>query len=100
MFLSSIPKNLACRAMLKPRQLKYSSPKTVELEELFGRRLRQLRKRKGWTQEKLAEKSEMSIDQIGHLERGNATTFDTLKKLAPALDIEVKDLFDFSELSG
>lgn len=68
------------------------------LKVMFGKRLRQLRKKSGLSQEKLAEKMGMSVDQIGHLERGNATTFDTLEKLAEKLDVEVKDLFDFSEI--
>ena len=65
----------------------------------FGQRLRQLRKDKKLTQERLAELTHLSKDQISFLERGKSgTTLDRLGILAEALDIPVKDLLDFDQL--
>jgi transcriptional regulator with XRE-family HTH domain len=66
----------------------------------FGRRLRQIRREKNLTQEYLAEATGVSVDLISNIERGiNAPSFETLEKLAEALDIPVKDLFEFSRLN-
>ncbi len=98
MFLSIIPKTRYAVPCSSSKNSSTIIPKQVEeLEVLFGRRLRQLRKRKEWSQEVLAEKADMSKDQVSYLERGHATTFATLRKLAQALGTEVKDLFEFGE---
>jgi transcriptional regulator with XRE-family HTH domain len=69
------------------------------LRRQFGQRLRQLRKDRKLTQEQLAELTSLSKDQISFLERGKSgTTLDTLAILAEALNIPVKDLFDFDQL--
>jgi transcriptional regulator with XRE-family HTH domain len=61
----------------------------------FGRRVRVLRKRKGMTQEQLAEVADISVDFLSLMERGvNAPSFATLERLADALGIPVKELFD------
>lgn len=36
----------------------------------MGMRIRQVRKAKGWSQEKLAEKCGISMSFLGHIERG------------------------------
>lgn len=70
------------------------------LRALFGQRLRQLRRQKNITQERLAEAIGASVDLISNIERGiNAPSFETLEKLAETLDIPVKELFEFSGLS-
>lgn len=67
------------------------------LRRNFGRRLRQLRVRRGMTQAKLAEAVDVSEDLIGMIERGiTAPSFETLEALARALDVPMPRLFDFS----
>lgn len=67
-----------------------------ELRILFGRNLRRLRRQKDITQEQLAEIIGVSVHLISNIERGiNGPSFDTLSKLAKALDVEVSKLFDF-----
>lgn len=45
---------------------------------------------------KLAEIVDMNFNYIGQIERGEANeTIHTMKVLADALDIEMKELFDF-----
>ena len=66
------------------------------LKKQFGEQLRTLRKRKGMTQEQFAEKALISVDFLSLLERGiNAPSFDTLERLALALDVPIKQLFEF-----
>ncbi len=61
----------------------------------FGRRLRHLRRQKDLTQEQLAEAAGISVDMLSNIERGvNAPSFETLEKLAAALEVHVKALFD------
>ncbi len=69
------------------------------LRALFGRRLRQLRRQKNITQERLAEAIGVSVDLIGNIERGvNAPSFETIDKLSGTLNVLPKELFDFSGL--
>lgn len=66
---------------------------------LFGQRLYQLRKRKGFTQKQLANALQVSDRFIGRMERGKSgPSFDTLEKLADALEVPVASLFDFEEI--
>ena len=69
----------------------------VNLEKRLGAKIAYLRKTKRNSQEKLAEKSDISLVYIGDIERGDANpTLDKLKALANALEVEVMELFDFS----
>ena len=62
----------------------------------FGKNLKMLRIEAKLSQEDLANDCDISISQIGRIERGEInTTISTLFVLANALDIEVKDLFHF-----
>lgn len=73
----------------------------VELNKLFGKRLGNLRKEKGLTQEQLSEKVGVSVEFISYLERGiHGPSFHTLDKIAKALGVSVKELFDFDAYTG
>ena len=62
----------------------------------FGSNLRKIRKRKLVTQEKLAFSMGIEISQISRIERGILnTSISTVNAIAAALEIPVKDLFDF-----
>lgn len=62
----------------------------------FGRNLIRLRREKGLSQEQLAHKADIPINQVGRIERGEInTTLSTLYMLAFALDLNVSELFDF-----
>lgn len=66
------------------------------IEKSLGRRIAELRRNKGFTQEQFAEKSGYSIEFVSLVERGvNAPAVAGLEKIAKALGVEVKDLFDF-----
>ena len=61
---------------------------------MLAKRLKECRKIKGWTQQKLAEKTSLSFNTITKIEQGigNSPTLKTLIKLADALDVGLDDL--------
>jgi len=76
--------------------ISFSMSRKEELLE-FGKRLRELRHKKGYSQEKLAEIASLHRNYIGMIERGERNiTLLNIKKIARALNIETKELFDFT----
>ena len=71
--------------------------KNEYLQKKFGAKLAYIRKSKKLSQMKLAELVDMNFNYIGQIERGEANvTIQTMSNLANALDIEMKELFDFT----
>ncbi|MEM9363751.1 MAG: helix-turn-helix transcriptional regulator [Bacteroidota bacterium] len=63
---------------------------------VFGEKLRTLREAAGLTQADLETDSKMSKNQIGRIERGEiSTSITNLNLIAKALNLQVKDFFDF-----
>ena len=57
---------------------------------LIGSRVRKFRKRAGFTQENLAERTNLSVQHIGNIETGRKRArIDTLIKIADALGVTV-----------
>ena len=68
----------------------------AELYRLLGQRIKLLREKASLTQEKLAEKSCISLDYLGKIEVNiNKPGLKSLIKISNALDIPIKKLFDF-----
>ena len=68
-----------------------------DVERKFGARLAYARKSRKLSQMKLAELVDMNFNYIGQIERGEANvTLKTMKLLANALNVELKELFDFT----
>ena len=64
--------------------------------KLFGKRIKELRKKSGFTQEQLSEKIGLFQKQIGNIETGTwFTTMQNLEKFSQIFGVEIKDLFDF-----
>ena len=64
-----------------------------ELKEFFGKTIKTLRDRRGWSQEKLAEKVGVSRNIIGKIETGkNFAHAKTLVNLALAFKTEIYEL--------
>ena len=60
----------------------------------FGLRLRELRKAKGISQEKLAGESGFELSQIGRIERGEInTSISHVAAIAKALKVKPEELF-------
>ena len=69
-------------------------------KQKFGKRLKELRKSKGFTQEQLAEKSGIEPPNISKLESGmHFPQPENIEKFANVLDVEIKDMFDFQHFS-
>ena len=65
-----------------------------ELQRRLGKRLRELRLKKGWTQDVFADKSGFHRAQVGAFERGEMNvTLASLLLLAQSLKVKVADLF-------
>jgi transcriptional regulator with XRE-family HTH domain len=66
-----------------------------------GDRLKEERTLKGWSQRDLAEESGTNVDTISGIERGqHEPRPSTLRKLAAALGVQVRDLFEEPVLPG
>ena len=64
----------------------------------LGKRIAYLRNKRGLTQEKLAELVNYSTNHIGKLESARTNpSFELLVNISKALDVELAELFDFSE---
>ena len=73
----------------------------ADLRAIFSENIKKYRQRKGWSQEKLAEKMEISTNYLSDIERkrGWVSPF-SLVKLANALEIEVFELFKPQEAAS
>lgn len=68
-----------------------------EIKVLFGLRMKELRKIAGLSQEELGERAEISSKYVSRIEMGlHFPSIDTLVKLAVALNVELKDFFEFT----
>lgn len=74
----------------------------MDTKELLGRRLRELRKKRDLTIERLAEIAAVGEKYLGDIERGKENpTIGTLEKLASALSVKLRQILDFEhELQG
>lgn len=60
----------------------------------IGKRIREIRKVRGFTQESLGEKCGFTFSYIGGIERGeNNVSIRNLEKIAVALDVELHEFF-------
>lgn len=70
----------------------------MDLRKNLGRRLKELRMKKGLTQEELAEKTGLSVTFVGLVERGiNTPSLETCNKIARALGVTLDELFYFQK---
>ncbi len=66
------------------------------LTRKFGEKILSLRKNANFTQDELAFKANISPSYMSAIERGvTDTTISTAKRLAKALNINLKELFDY-----
>lgn len=69
-----------------------------DIQEKLGKRIQQLRKIKGYSQEAFAEKIDIATTTLSSIETGNAfMTSQTLEKILEILDITPNELFTFPE---
>ena len=69
---------------------------TKTTKELIALRIKELRKSRGLTQERLAEMIGRDTKHVSKLEiAGSYPSIETLDRIAKALDIEIKEIFNF-----
>lgn len=68
---------------------------TGQILSCFGQKVRAARKMKNLSQEALADRSELDRTYIGGVERGERNiSLINIEKIAKALEVDIKDLFD------
>jgi len=66
----------------------------MDIKKKFGKKIRELRKEKGISQEILADVADIDRTYISDIERGERNvSLVVIEKLAIALDIEIEKLF-------
>lgn len=69
-------------------------------QQALGLKIRRIREARKLTQEQVAERVDISLKHMGHIERGTANpTFKTLLALADALDTPLPDLINYGDFS-
>jgi transcriptional regulator with XRE-family HTH domain len=69
---------------------------TEKVKELFGDRLRELRKAAGFTQEELADAAELDRSYVGSVERGERNlSIDNVCRLAEAIGVSPAEFFSW-----
>lgn len=64
------------------------------IQKRLGVRIRELRKRKNWSQEELAEVSGLHYTYIGSVERGERNlTLKSIQTIADSLRVTISELF-------
>jgi transcriptional regulator with XRE-family HTH domain len=72
----------------------------IPIEIMLKTNIRRLRTELGWSQEKLAEKAEISPSYVTQIELGNRSpSIDIIEKIAIALGIEYRILFTPEDLA-
>ena len=82
--------------MKKPKKTKRVLIFDEEGLKLLAKKLKEVRAKKGFTQEELAYESELTLSQIARIETSKINpTVSTLFRIARTLDVNVAELFDF-----
>jgi len=75
---------------------KLSSGIMATVTERFGTKVREVRKKRGMSQQDLAEKAKLDLTTINELEIGNREPMlKTIWKIANALGVKMSQLLDF-----
>jgi transcriptional regulator with XRE-family HTH domain len=71
----------------------------MDAKQMIGARIKDIRNRKGFTQEELAEKININPKYLSSIERGKENpTLNTLIKLSESLDVNLNDIFHQIEI--
>ncbi len=71
----------------------------MDNKHLLGRRIKELRKNAGLTQEQLAEMINIETTSLSGIESGrHFPSLPTIEKISKNLNVEMKTLFDFNHL--
>lgn len=66
----------------------------MDIKEMIGARIKEIRNRKGLTQEQLSENMNINPKYLSSIERGKENpTLNTFIKLAESLDVDIDEIF-------
>jgi len=69
-----------------------------DLQKIFGKKVREIRRHREMTQERLAELSGLSLQYIGEIERGRRNpSLSSMEQLSAAFDLPISELFNLDE---
>lgn len=72
----------------------------IDIKKALGKKIKQIRKSKNLTQERLAELIVLEVPSLSNIETGKfAPSVDTLQKLSDVLDVDPWDFYYFNEVS-
>ena len=69
-----------------------------DIKKLLGKRIKELRRAKKFSQQDLADKANIDQRSLSHIECGDNFPSKSLLDIANALDISLVELFDFAHL--
>ncbi|MDZ7699905.1 MAG: helix-turn-helix transcriptional regulator [Deltaproteobacteria bacterium] len=71
----------------------------MDKKQMIGARIREIRTRKGFTQEQLSERMEINPKYLSSIERGNENpTLNTLIKLSESLEVDLGEVFSLIQI--
>ena len=71
----------------------------LDLKEMIGSRIQEIRNKKGMTQDQLSEKVGISSKYLSSIERGKENpTLNTILKMARSLDVKPDEFFTYLEI--
>lgn len=68
----------------------------MDIKQMIGARIKDIRTKKGITQEQLSERMEINPKYLSSIERGKENpTLNTLIKLSKSLEVDLGEIFSF-----
>lgn len=73
----------------------------MDIKKAIGKRIKEVRKSRGLSQEKLAEMVDIAQNTLSYIETGdNFFTAETLEKILAVLEVDPQELFDFGHFKS
>lgn len=71
------------------------------LKQMIGARIKQIRTKKGFTQEELSERIEINPKYLSSIERGKENpTLNTLIRIAESLEVDLGEIFNSLQIEN
>lgn len=84
----------------RPSRSYRASARYISAAKLLGRRIRELRKARGWTLYEASDAMDIDLKHLQRLETGSLNvTLVTLVRIAEGLGVELDELFSFATVS-
>lgn len=69
-----------------------------DIKKMLGKKIKMIRKERNLTQEQLAERVDIGTPNISYIETGKfAPSIETMQKIAAALNVTPRELYDFDD---